>query len=549
MKTFATVSAPGTFATQATADVLVGRLVANTSFLKALFRHGSFEEYCFFIGEASDVPAFEKVFVETGHLRRERLKFRNVLELPAALSARAISVFHYASCTEPFFDLVSLRDRHAREAIPITCQIHTLSYPRTLQGYLRGLLHPPSAGDAIFCSSLAGRSAVEKGFAAAGAALEPFGRAPEKVACELPVVPLGVDVASLRRGDRRASRKKLKLPPDAFVVLGMARFTEYDKMDLFPLLQAFKGLCAREDKKKPLHLLLAGARQGTKTPEMVNLWAKILRIDARVTLRVDFSEEEKKELLAAADLFVSPTDNIQETFGISVVEALAGGLPVVASDFDGYKDTVSDDVGLRVKTRWGTDLSFLSELGMLLYERPMHLFLGQSVEIDLPELEAALTALYLDDGLRREMAKKASERASSRYDWSVVIPAYEAVWRRLAEKPFTPRPSARPPLAMDFREIFSDWVSETFPEGRIVRRSELSRQLCTGRNQYVVYPELRNLLRDEDVVLALSLAEEPTAWSDLRRAVQERLPDSSRSRIDFLLSFLVKHGLLVESTR
>ena len=44
--------------------------------------------------------------------------------------------------------------------------------------------------------------------------------------------------------------------------------------------------------------------------------------------------------LAAADLFCSPADNLQETFGLSVLEAMASSLPVVASDWNGYRDLV-----------------------------------------------------------------------------------------------------------------------------------------------------------------------------------------------------------------
>ena len=54
--------------------------------------------------------------------------------------------------------------------------------------------------------------------------------------------------------------------------------------------------------------------------------------------------------LSAADIFVFPIDNVQETFGLAPVEAMAAGLPVIVSDWDGLKETVSPDAGIRVPT-------------------------------------------------------------------------------------------------------------------------------------------------------------------------------------------------------
>ena len=42
---------------------------------------------------------------------------------------------------------------------------------------------------------------------------------------------------------------------------------------------------------------------------------------------------------AAADIFVSLSDNIQETFGLTPIEAMAAGLPVVVTDWNGYQAT------------------------------------------------------------------------------------------------------------------------------------------------------------------------------------------------------------------
>ena len=50
----------------------------------------------------------------------------------------------------------------------------------------------------------------------------------------------------------------------------------------------------------------------------------------------------KMRCWASADIFCSLSDNIQETYGIAPVEAMAAALPAVISDWDGYKDTVRD---------------------------------------------------------------------------------------------------------------------------------------------------------------------------------------------------------------
>ena len=53
---------------------------------------------------------------------------------------------------------------------------------------------------------------------------------------------------------------------------------------------------------------------------------------------------------SGADIAAYPIDNMQESFGLSLIEAMAAGLPVIASNWDGLRDTVSPDVGIRVPT-------------------------------------------------------------------------------------------------------------------------------------------------------------------------------------------------------
>ena len=67
------------------------------------------------------------------------------------------------------------------------------------------------------------------------------------------------------------------------------------------------------------------------------------------------SEQLKHQALAAADLAVSLVDNTQETFGLSVAEAMAACLPVVASNWNGYRDLIRQGVdGFLVPSRWSS---------------------------------------------------------------------------------------------------------------------------------------------------------------------------------------------------
>ncbi|MEE2751399.1 MAG: glycosyltransferase family 4 protein, partial [Myxococcota bacterium] len=421
MHTLATVVEPGTLG-DAEGQLLVGRTVANSGFLRAVLEHGTFERYLFFIGEVRAQRAIEALIGTLSPEVQKRAELRNMLQLPQSLASGDISVFHQNSPINQIGEIIRLRDRFASQTVVVTGQIHSLSYPSMMLEYIKTQLMGPSVCDAVFCSSTAGRGALKASYEQVAKGLQSMGAQVEEPVWELPVVPLGIDVPSLECGSRSEARAQLGIDQEAFVVLSIARFTEYDKMDLFPLLKAFAAFRDRHrgSKRSPV-LVLAGARQGTKTPEMVSIWAKALQIEDSVLLRVDFADGEKSILLAAADCFVAVSDNPQETFGLSVVEAMAAGLPVIASDLDGYKDTVSEEVGIRVPTHWNADMSFLSEIGPLLYERPLHLFLGQGIEVDLVALGEAFETFYSDPEGLEARGRAASERARNLYDWPKVI--------------------------------------------------------------------------------------------------------------------------------
>ena len=129
---------------------------------------------------------------------------------------------------------------------------------------------------------------------------------------------------------------------------------------------------------------------------------------------------------AAADLFLSLVDNPQETFGLAPVEAMAAGLPVVVSDWDGYRYTVSDGVeGFRIPTltaghaKQGEELAVLHDHGMLSYQDYVGA-VAQHVAVDTEAAALAIARLAEDQSLRQRMGHAGRQTVRQRFDWPVV---------------------------------------------------------------------------------------------------------------------------------
>lgn len=158
------------------------------------------------------------------------------------------------------------------------------------------------------------------------AAVEALGLAPERVT----VIPRGRDPRRLgvRSPERRArGRKALELVEDDLVVVSTGR-QEFQKGQIH-LVEAMARLAPRQPR---LRVLIAG-REGRSTPELRALAAPLGDRVRFLGHRTDVPE-----VLAAADLFVFPS--LYEGLPGAVIEAMALGLPVVASDIPPVREVV-----------------------------------------------------------------------------------------------------------------------------------------------------------------------------------------------------------------
>jgi len=135
----------------------------------------------------------------------------------------------------------------------------------------------------------------------------------------LRVVPNGVDPEVFRPGAAPGTQ-------DTLLVVG--RLVPYKGVDV--LLRALASMTGAPP------LLVAG--DGPERPRLVAL-ARRLGVDARFLGRVP--DEELPALYRAARLTVLPSINRQEAFGITLIESMACGTPVVASRLPGVAEVAS----------------------------------------------------------------------------------------------------------------------------------------------------------------------------------------------------------------
>jgi alpha-1,6-mannosyltransferase len=135
--------------------------------------------------------------------------------------------------------------------------------------------------------------------------------------------PLGIDVGVFRPQRRiETLRQHLQLAPGARLLVYAGRFTAEKKLAL--LIEAVRKL------GRPYHLVLVGG--GAALPRYPQLTYIPFKRDQRVLAR----------LLASCDVMVHPGDC--ETFGLVVLEAMACGLPVVATGV-GVAELVDEQTG------------------------------------------------------------------------------------------------------------------------------------------------------------------------------------------------------------
>ncbi len=310
---------------------------------------------------------------------------------------------------------------------------HTLSSLRAQEIITGYVTEPLMEWDALICTSTAALDVVR---ASIEAAIDYYRwRMGGEVRPDLPmfpVIPLGVHAATFApAAARRASaRARLGLSEDDVVVLYAGRLSFATKAHPYPMYRAVEAVARRTGKR--LVLVQAGQSATAEADQAVRAAAGKYAPSARHIFVDGADDEQYFDAFQAGDIFMSLADNVQETFGITPLEAMAAALPVIVSDWNGYKDTVRQGVdGFRI-TSWapgpgaGTELAQRFEVDKA-YEH----FCGRvaaAVSFDHQELADRLETLVNDPDLRRQMGEAGRRRAGQDYDWAGIYRRYVELW-------------------------------------------------------------------------------------------------------------------------
>ena len=200
----------------------------------------------------------------------------------------------------------------------------------------------------------------------------------------------GVDTERYALGDRAAARRALRIPPDCTVAGTVGRLDPVK--DQVGLIRAF----AQVANKGPSVLVIAG-----DGPSRRQLEALVGELALGDRVRLLGERDDVPLILRALDIFV--LSSIGEGISNAILEAMATGLPVIATRVGGNSELVRD--GLT----------------------------GRLIEPRSPEALAEALAAYGDDpGLARAHGAAGRERVAREFGLDRMRAAYTALYRQYA---------------------------------------------------------------------------------------------------------------------
>ena len=527
---------------------LMGRNAAGESFLRGFLQHSNASEFWVQVHQLDHASHFAQTVQSLGRTQAVKVVDKNTL---GALSQAGVVYYPGPDLGEHAFQ----RAAYGRSAWSLCGITHTTSSAGAMDALAALITAPVQPWDALICTSNAVKDNVSRVLQAQVDYLKDRLGISKIVLPQLPVIPLGIHTADFvfSAEQKTAARAALDVSADTLVVLFMGRLSFHAKAHPLALYQALEIAVQKTGKK--VVLLECGWHANEFISKAYAQAASLACPSVRVVTLDGRKPEDRQTAWASTDVFCSLSDNIQETFGIAPIEAMAAGIPVVVSDWDGYKDTVRDGIdGFRIPTLMpqaglGGDLALRHALGLDTYD----MYCGHAcslVAVDVQATAQAFERLFNSPQLRRQMGEAGRERAVGVYDWKTVIGQYEALWAQLsdirAKEGKDTKPLAHPwPARMDPFHAFASYPSQALTPQTVLALVDANVELALQRTlqyrQLAMIDFAKLILPSEEEIKAVL-----SAGTNQQSAEQwvQGVPTDRRPYVLRLLAWLLKLGVL-----
>ena len=407
-----------------------GRRAAGDSFLRAFLAQASGPEVYALCQSRQHFNAFSEAVAGAGRRLVAKPVFRRDV---ATMRARSLVHLPHPSLSSE----ARVRSFLGDDAYALTGVTHTIASRRVLDDVADFVVAPTMSWDALICTSRAVHTAVSIVLKSVEDDLRSRLGATRFSRPLLPIIPLGIHTGqfSRRDADRMRWRRKLGIGDDVVAVLFLGRLSVHGKAAPFQIAQAIER-ATRSDGRR-YAMIWAGPFSNDFQRKVFMETAKAMAPTVPFH-HVDALDPEIGSIWSAADIFCSLSDNVQESFGLAIVEAMAAGLPVIASNWDGYRDTVQHGVtGILVDSYMPAvslaDTAYRYINGEDSYDRYIG-GLSQFCMVDVAQTAHWISRLGAEPELRRKLGVAAKRAARSSFDWAVVLLRYRELWAEQRER-------------------------------------------------------------------------------------------------------------------
>jgi D-inositol-3-phosphate glycosyltransferase len=512
-----------------------GKDVANYSLFRALLLHGNLEQIDF-LNSVGAKPNEIVANLSQGIATLTKATSVNILNTAVAKESGTL----LRGTAELEFLAWERKRQGAVHEYSLIGLIHTLA-PTSIRATISASLTAPiMPWDALVCTSPSVKTAVEAMFDDWAEYLRDRFGGQLDLRPSLPLIPLGVDCekfaeAAQSESGRLALRTMLGVADDAILVIWVGRLSFFEKAFPQPMMLAIQA--AAQESSKLVHFAMIGwFPNGEEGAEMYREAARAHAPDVNFHLLDGNDKALLNQAWAGADVFISLVDNIQETFGITPIEAMAAGLPVVISDWDGYRYTVRDGIeGFLIPTLIGSPNSATADLvsmhvaGQRTYQQYVGV-VAQHTAVNIGTATKALTELFLSRDLRKKLGSAGQRRVRELFDWKVVAPQYVSLATELADirshsvASFATRPGQNP-VKNDPFYAFKGFATHVLEGTSQVRLSDTFEQA--------------ELLKSRNVRLDMFASNWRANWVEIETILELLEKDGLRTVEEILVSFPV----------